>query len=350
MQKAINSKELTSILETFNIQKINQNRNYWLFRTSSNKYFEEFYINNFIALGDQNFDIYDKIDLNIIQNFKKNNIIEKIRKYNLRDNNLNDAINYVNIFVNQMKQGDIILLSNKYSNHIAFGELLEDDVYQIDENEYQKLYKKKRCYYRKRRKLKWYKCDNKNKLDLYIHKLLNSHYKITSANEYAHYIDRSLHDLFIKNDEAYIVFRVWHKEKILATDVIEFIENILNSIDIYNEYFQDNLKKNEIDLKLNIQSPGPIEFSGDIYTCLIIALIIIGIFGGKFSFEFTKDKQKAEVGTKGLLGRLIEIMKLMNSNDKQIKDFKETTKKAAEKLNVKPPKINKEDDENIMKN
>ncbi len=349
MQKRIDSNELNNILETFDIQKINEKRNYWLFRSSSNKYFKEFYLGNFIALGNHNIDIYDKIDLNLILNFKKNNIIKKFRKYKLKDNDLNEVINYLNIFVNQMKQGDIILFSNKYSNYIAFGELLEDVIYQIDENKSQNLYKKKRCYFRKRRKVKWYKCDQKNKLDLYLHKLLNSYYKITSANDYAHYIDRSLYDLFIKNDEAFIVFRVWQKENILATDVIRFIDNILNSIDIYNEYFNDNLKKNKIDLKLNVQSPGPIEFSGDIYTCLIIALIIIGIFGGKFTFEFTKDKQKAEIGTKGLLGRLIEIFKLMNSNDKKIKKFKDNTKNAAEKLNVKPPKINKEDDESNIK-
>lgn len=71
----------------------------------------------------------------------------------------------------------------------------------------------------------------------------------------------------------------------------------------------------------NVQSPGVIEFLGSATNILAIAVMSIGLFGGKAKFEHTKEKTSGEVSTGGLAGAIVKILNAYN-NGKSINNAK----------------------------
>ena len=62
--------ELQLICQLLNIPMIDKNRKYWLVRTESGKFFEDFLFNNYIALG------WDKIvDINVYSQIHEKEIL-----------------------------------------------------------------------------------------------------------------------------------------------------------------------------------------------------------------------------------------------------------------------------------
>lgn len=118
--------DLEEILDLFNITEIDTNRNYWLVRTKSGKYFDEFYIDGFIGIG------WNKIsDMTIINSDQE--AVKNIIKQGYPDENRPGLIaNQIIRFVKEMKKGDIVLIPSKNSRYVAFGELVDDNIYLED--------------------------------------------------------------------------------------------------------------------------------------------------------------------------------------------------------------------------
>lgn len=210
--------ELMRIARYFNIKTIENDRKYWLFRAVDLPALKEFYDKRYIALD-------------------AGSNLETANEYN----------EYLDIFTNGMKENDFVVATDPESSEIIIGEIIDNGNVGTGD-------------LRKYRKMKWLKYLSIDSLDLYLHKLLNTSKRIVNADEYSRYIDRSIYDFYIKNNTAHILFEVKAKKNISAINLLKFIASVVSIVDIYNDIFDENLDKSKIELQINVQSPGPIEF------------------------------------------------------------------------------------------
>ena len=108
----------------------------------------------------------------------------------------------------------------------------------------------------------------------------------------------------------------------------------MSMVDKINELSDEefNLNKKEINVKINVQSSGPIELSGVIETLVWVTVILIGIFGGEINFIHL-----FQFKTDGLIGAAKKIIELLK-NDKEDK-WKEQMSYLLKELKVELPRI-----------
>lgn len=336
---------------------INPERNYWLVRTKGGKFFEDFYFQGYIAIG------WNNININLSDERDKKDIIDdmktKVSELYQEEKVPGRPAGQIYRFIKEMKKGDIVIVPNADSKYIAFGELTEDNMYlanvesddvEIDTLEKALLYNGDETYiteslaeiscpFSKRRKVRWIKEMDRNQLDSSLYALLNSHGTISEANKYAYSIDRELSSFYIKGEKAHLVYKVTTEEDVSAVDLINFVCNNLEFIDIYNQLFDDNISKKDVIMKLNVQSPGPIDLQGAIDGIGAIAILGVFIVGG--TAKYKKDIEgnvEAEFASKGLfeqITNLIEKKNLGNKVEKLEKELAETK----EKLEVENPNV-----------
>lgn len=336
---------------------INPDRKYWLVRTKGGKFFEDFYFQGYIAIGwnNTNIDIADTRDKKEIINDMKNQVYEFYKEEKVPGR----PASQIYKFIKEMKKGDIVIVPNADSKYIAFGELTEDNMYienidsediDIDTLEKALLYNGDETYiteslaevgcpFSKRRKVRWIREMDRNKLDSSLYALLNSHGTISEANKYAYSIDRELSSFYIKGEKAHLVYKVTTEEDVPAIDLLDFVYKNLEFIDIYNELFDKNISKKDVIMKLNVQSPGPIDLQGAIALIGVIATFGVFLVGGNAKFK--KDNEgnvEAEIGSKGLLQQIIELIDKKNLGEK-VKRLENELLESKSKLKVKNPNV-----------
>lgn len=276
------------------IKILNENTNYWLVRTASGAFYDQFVAGNYIAVG------WNEIsDIEILKGSKedeaqKEDILKTIRELvdkeeenqvnpkgeRERETQKSRIYNQINRFVNEMAVGDYVLIPSQGSNLIEFGIITSDayiykkEVIDMDEGE---------CDFIKRRDISWICREKRNKLDPYLFGLLYSQHAISSANDYAHFIDRTINRFFIKGNQAHIVLEVNRESDIYGMDLIKLVNSTLGMVDSFNKFAESNLNKDHVQIKINVQSPGVIELFGHIDEIVIIALVMTILIGGKVS-------------------------------------------------------------------
>lgn len=324
--------ELTDIIPV-----INDERNYWLVRTQGGEFFQEFYLTNFIAIGWNAFN-----DIDLIKNIQRHEeLVENIAEKYPNDKKPGLSANQMRKFTKEMKKGDIVIIPSENSNFIAYGELLEDEIYieEINENKIEEGF----CDYQKRRKVKWINHQSKENLDIYMYRLLNNHQTIANANDYSTIIDRTLFPLYIKNGEAHFTLRVNQENNIRIKELSQLINNHMNIIKCFNSESNENLSVDDIDIKINVQSPGPVEIHGAIYAVAIIGFVTIAVCGGSFKFTHKNSIEEvstqAELKSDGFIEKIIKFMDHWTHNKAEIMTLKEELKTTKEKLKISVPDI-----------
>lgn len=292
------------------IEVLNPKSNYWLVRTMSGAFYNEYTLNDFIAIGWNQFSDLDRIKKANTNSEEEDKIKKEIKEWAVANGEFESqpgrAYGQISKFVNDMKIGDIILIPSEGSAHIAFGVITSNAF--IEEIEPSRI-AAGNCDFIKRRQVQWVKKVPHNKLDPYLYALLNSRIALTNANAYAQYIDRTLHKFYIKGDYAHLILDVNKKEEIPVTSLIGVMNSTLNLIDLYNDTFGEELDKDSIQIKLNVQSPGPIEFLAASSPVIIaMGIVLIAIVGGDFKAKYNKHTG-LDVGmkTQGFLGRVLQF-------------------------------------------
>ena len=348
-------KDFKNICVELGANIIDPNRNYWLVRTKGGRFFEDFYFKGYIAIG------WNKINFSKSDDREEKAILEEM-KININEYYKDEKIpgkpaGQIYKFIKKMKKGDIVLVPNSDSKFIAFGEILEDDIYledienediDIDTLEQDLLYNENEdliqaslkeigCPFEKRRKVKWLKEIDRNELDSNLYGLLNSHGAVSDASKYAYSIDRELSSFYIKGNKAHIVQRVTTTDDVSAIELINFVSNNLNLIDLYNELFDENVSKKDVTMKLNVQSPGPIDLQGTIYIIGIIATLGVFLVGGQAKFNKNKDgDMQGEISSKGLIEQISNLIQSKNMQS-SIERTKANLKQSQESLQIESP-------------
>ena len=322
------------------IVRIDPNINYWLIRTNAGEYFEEFYLENFVGINWNNFnEANDFLDVN-----KEATTIRLAETYK-ENKQPGHTFSQIKRFFHEIKIGDIVMIPSQNSKHIGFGEVTSD-VYisklsqtETDEGE---------CPYEKRRNIRWVKTVARNKLDPYLYKMMHTHLTISNANDYADAIDRTMYNYYYKGDKAHLVLNVKQKDDIPLMDLVSALQAPLDLVELIQNPEDPNkvYNKRDLDGKLRVQSPGIIEFvsSGGAFSLVVLAgILIVGLVGGKFKFNVTKEKAEGEISTEGLLEKIIKIRQQNIDGQPKVPNKEEITaiedklKDAKEKLDMETP-------------
>ena len=328
MENTENSKVM-NFINKYNLPvvKIDESRNYWLVRTKAGKYFEEFFSEDFIAVGWNEFSNMDDLEN------KPDEVLKtQIKEIYPDKEQPGRILNQIKRFLFEIKPGDIVMIPSQNSSLIRFGQITGEPFLrnvsetQIDEGV---------CPYKKSRHVKWLKTVKRYDLDPYLYRMMQAHQTVSKANDYAHFIDRTLHSFFIKNNTAYIVFDITKDDNIAAFDLVNFVNSIVDLVPLVNDLKgienEKNYTKADLDLKLNIQSPGFTEFSSYLPELILgICLLIVFLTGSKFKGTNLKGEDY-EAHFKGLFEDKLKI------EEKDLKEMKEEHIRTLEKVKGELP-------------
>lgn len=316
------------------IVEINPDRQYWLVRTFAGEHYEEFFHDDFIAISWNEFS-----DIERFKKVEKSVLVKEIENTYPDEKRPGHIYGQMDRFIRQISVGDVVMIPSKNSTHISFG-LIASDVYVRELSE--SAIDQEICTFKKARDVKWLKTIKRDDLDPYLYKLMQSHQTVNSANDYSDVIDRTLHSFYIKDNTAHFVLDVRQTKDIPAMDLVTSINSLIELVpDIQDPFDQEkSFKKEDVDLKLRVQSPGIMEFiaSGNlIWGVLGMGILVLFITGGKAKFSKTKEKIEGELETEGLLEKILKFKKERNNQDLKLREHEQNVKKAFEKLDAKVP-------------
>tara|TARA_R110002074_G_scaffold391904_1_gene577006 strand:- start:37 stop:816 length:780 start_codon:yes stop_codon:yes gene_type:complete len=226
-------------------------------------------------------------------------------------------------FAYEIKKDDIVIIPSQGSREISFGEILKTPAY-IETNT---------NYFQKRKSVKWLETTTRDNLDPNLFKLMFSHHTISEAGLYEDYIDKEINSFFIKGQRAHLVLGVQATNDIKARDLFEMGTLSLDLLDEFAKSHNVNVDSQNINVKLNVQSPGQIELSGlDMGGIVILALIFLFIVGGGAEISFG-EKFKLNLKTDGIIEKVRMFIK--SGTENKIK--KEILKKHLRDLKIKDP-------------
>lgn len=320
---------------------IPEERKYWLVRTQAGEFYDEFFHENFIGIGWN--------ELNNIDEFLKTDKNEMLRKiedlytsYDEEDKSPQPGRIYSPIyrFLFELNINDIVMIPSINSTYIAFG-IIQSDAYihEISETDLDLGM----CDFNKRRSVKWLKTVKRDRLDPYLYRMMQAHQTISNATEYANNIDRTLHSFYVKGNKAHLVVRVEQENDIPAVDLINFVNSVLDlAPQIENPEHSDDLyTKNQIDLKISVQSIGVVEFISSVpYIILGIGVILIGVTGGKMTFKHKETE--IEMESDGLIEKKLKVTKHKDAH--LLKLAKQEHEIYKEKLKLKIPEEENENE------
>lgn len=299
--------EIRAFIEEFDfnvdVVTIPEDRQYWFLRTEGGLYYSDFFHNGFIAIGYN--EIEDPIQL----------INTKKEEAHLAINLIYDVtkpgriFNQIERFYRQIKVNDVIMIPGVNSNTIAFG-IVKSEVYMKSESKDDDT-----CEFEKRRKVEWVKEISRSQMDPRMYPMVRPHNTISNADAYGSYIDRTIHDFYIKGDYSHFVIDVKTDENVSVQEFRDLIDGIYQAIDIVNELNVSDVKytHDDIKLKISVQSQGVVELLTNHWQLMLAAGAAIGvIFGGEFSILGQKIK------TEGLKGYFEKV-----SQQKHEKNMKE---------------------------
>lgn len=236
------------------VKVIEANRGYWFVRTDSGDNFEAFRQHNFIGIGwnyitthdlNNDFDegraIKGKIALN--EGFDTDNTIDRGK--------VTAIYNKLNRF-KEFRIGDIIIMPNQGSSVLGFGTIEEEDIYDdLNDND---------CEHTKRRKVKWHKFLNFSQLDPIFYAIVKTRHAISNIKHYESYIDKTIENLFIKNEDYHFVIDIEKKDDINIESLLKLIDSVNKVTESIDSQLGFEVDHSERSIKLNLQSPGKIEF------------------------------------------------------------------------------------------
>ncbi len=350
------------LYDQLKIPKIDE-RNYWLVRSNGGEYYEDFFLHKYIAIA------WDYISLAIMNNKNEEEIKAIIdlneksqpTKSELTEDELNAGVvttiyNKIYRFTKDFKIGDVVLVPSKNSEFISIGiiesEVYEDPLYLSNYLEENPLTEIKLCPYFKRRKVSWLRQINKSKLDIYLIKAFSSHHAISSINEYAEFIDRNIYPIYLKGEEIHSTIHAGHPNGLTLRELVELSSSIESSLMDLSEHFGLEYKNKSYMVKINIHSPGLMEFIGigaGAGVCISILMFAINNLrnGGKFKIGFKVDGVTGNIDfsleseTKGERGRDFEFNELeLKHQEELLKLVKDLQIKSPEfkELNSEPTK------------
>ena len=299
----------SNLLSLLKIPSVSEGIHYWIIRTNGGDYYEDFTLHEYISIS------WDYVSLSILYTKDDDEIKRLIEVYEKMSTTPEDSddesdgttkgkitaiLNKINRFVFEIGKGDIILIPSKNSDRIAIAEVV-GDVYETEN--YVESYLQANptteiipCPYRKRRKIKILKTITKGQMDIYLARGFNSQHALSCMDEYAPYINRTIYGIYSRGDELHTTLHAGHPNGLTLKELVEFSTLLEKTASSIAQQCEIPFNPSQVEVKLNIHSPGLIELIGSLSGAgIVLSLLIFAvnnlINGGKLSISYKKDDQ-----------------------------------------------------------
>lgn len=206
----------------------------------------------------------------------------------------------INYFVNEIRDGDIVLVKDRSRNKLMFGKIISP-CFENEEKDNKLFIDSDRGTCNKARRIEWLKIKEKDELSDLINRALYERkavVKITGEKIISD-INKSIFSIFYRGDNIHAVFSVNTEHDIKFKEYYEFI-NLLNLVSTEMNVADD------LFIKSNVSSPGPIEIFGnavDIIEILKNLGIVIGatsmVAFGKYTKNYLQAKRSLDLTNPG---------------------------------------------------
>lgn len=332
-------------LDELNIPVV-KDRHYWFVRTTGGVHYEDFIMHDYIAIG------WNYISISALLN-KSEDTVKRLIETNeaarvestldpeeLVESGVDDnrekgkssvkkavslIYNKINRFVNEFREGDIVLIPSRNSDVISIGVLVgpvyEDTLY------VQKYYQDNPmtdlclCPFYKRRKVQWLKHIIKTDLDVFLARAISAQHSVSCVDEFANLINRSVYDIYATDNHLHTTIHAGHPDGLSFAELKTFVNGMDDGMAMIASAMGINYKPEEMDVKIMIHSPGLMEIcalvaGSGIIVCALIFAINQYRHGGKtklnFKIKFAGQELEfhAEHESEGTLSYQQEIKKL----------------------------------------
>lgn len=299
--------DLNLLVET--VQSISSSKNYWFIRTQTGSLYQTFIDNNYVSIGHKEVPVQFLTTKKNIYATNESSIIKEIKSmiksYHasdeppLNERSISLIASQIVRFVYDIKVGDIIIIPSSKSNEINFGVIENEQLVDADYNKNEDA----ACL---KRHVRWIREVKRRELDPYLYRMFNAQQAVNKVNDYAEIIERSINDLFILDEEAHFIINV-KSDTIAAKDLFGLGSNLMGILDEISEKFKLGISSDDLQVTININSPGKIDIKSKIKSTTIVLGIILLLCGGGYE---TADGTK--LSTDGLPGIIKEIDNFLN--------------------------------------
>lgn len=304
--------EIGHYLNNVKIPDIPEETNFWLIRTMSGYYYDEFVREGYVALGWNIITKSTAFDRRNIENLK-----DQIKvMYN--DKRPGVAINKCIRFIHELKEGDYVLIPNAGSTKVTVGIL--EDYYEVKHDHTEewsateKIENKEseigriKCPYRKRRHMKVVMTITAQRLGYKILKGLSSYHGLSNMNEYNIDILNCIYNCYTYKGDMMYSLNIAKNEPIKARELSKLMYGV-------TELFCNIIDEDLISITINLNSPGKVtvklrsvyeKLKKGAFPLLGIYLFVFG--GSGWGFEFP-----------GLAGGVIDVIQEYRTMDTEVK-------------------------------
>lgn len=331
---------LEELKSLFQIETLGDEHHYWLIRAGiDSSFFEEFYTRKFTGIN-----IPSSNDIEVLKNSTKEELKKFFEQQYPDEKNPGHLIGKLYNFINEIKKGDVIVMPSAKKEKIAFG-IIEEENFYIDNSLILEESLNAADAYgipNKRRKVKWVKLVNSTQLPSKLLLNLFSPHGLSAITdeESINIIDTNISDFFIKGSTTYMTFNIKTEEEIGLNDFANYFSTINDVVKFTNSYFKD---KEEVSIKINLNSPGTAILAGPVVLLLGTA-ILLALIGCDFNIEGLGIKLKVQ--TKGILGYITSFLE----HQREMKKMDLEYKKSLVNLQIVEPQKIKEVIEKLEKN
>jgi restriction system protein len=234
-------------------------------RAESGIYYEDFLLNNYIAIGWNEISIKDIEETSYNSDLLRSKLIILNNLANTTKNKrrMGSAAKQLIRFKESIKEGSIVLVPSENSIQFAVGIVTGPVYFEKNEDSLSDTH----CPYTKRRPLEWVGTFNRNQADSALQKIIYAAHAISDITPYKGYINRALFDTYVEGNQMHMTFNIKHQDSI----ELEPLADLLQS---YKDMQKLLFPNEKLTIRLNLQSPGPIEIIGAVTTIGSIAGLV----------------------------------------------------------------------------
>lgn len=321
--------DIQSIIDSLTV--VDSNIKYWFMRTLSGEYYSEFLENNFVAIGYNEVKLFDLHKSKSGNTFDENALASIIRSAFPEESRPKYIGTQLIDFAYNMQKGDIVVIPSSSSSKISIGEVIETPLYIVDNTSITE----NNCPFEKRKKIKWIKKDLYfDSLDSKLLFLKYTQRTVTKVDsETSKIIDRLLLPLFVKSEDAHLSIDLRQKDPINAFELFQTWIELFEVVEEFANEEKISFNKEQFEVKINLQSPGTIEFiSYSVIGIFILSILVAGIVGAEIEVDTKLIKFK--IKTEGIIGKISDYL-----NHKKDRKFREELIRKIKKMNINPDEL-----------
>lgn len=304
------------------VHTVEHSNSYWMVRTMSGNYFDEFVKGKYIAIGYNEIQLSEISEISVDDNaaitLLKNKVAE-IYKDAVRPGHI---VSQLIRFCKGINVGDIVILPGPSSFRLA--------ICRVTGETFENVGACTECPFQKRIPIEVIKVITKTILPPKAMLMFNSRHPISDITPYASYIDDSLLDYYNKNDETHVVLKI-NTEKDVSVSTFYAIEQLFKITEDFCKEQNIGGSSSEVALKVQMESKGALHFiSRNKYFLALVALGILFINGGGLKIKYKNCD--LDLSTHGLFGSYNEYM-----DRKADRALIESIKKSLDSLRISTP-------------